>query len=304
MKKFFLLSVIFFMFFTACSWQVNTVTIPPSDTTIVSFTTTATSSPTKTLQPTLTSSPTTTPLPAYNIKQVIFEYREAGGHTEFFVFFDHYRPYTKIVMYDDGQMIIPGAIYKQKTLSPNEIKQFFSNLEAMGFYSLESNQAHDPTDKLYNFGNNYVEVYDDIVYCIIVNTEKSRQLCVHDAGIPYLIPKMKKILEYMNNYEPAEATTYYPDRILLYIQAGRPDYLPYKLPTYAIPWGAHLPSLEIPPSSTFNDKKIFVEGNAAKEIYLMFDSTNEGKVFMQNDKEYTVYIDIVLPHEKVVSPYP
>ena len=282
------------IFLSACSGQVSTSTLSSS----------FTPEPSSTESSTITPQPTITPLPTYNTKQVIFEYRESGGHTDFFEFFDYYRPYTKIVMYDDGQMIIPGAIYKQKILSPNEIKHFFSNLETMGFYSLESNQAHDPTDKLYNFGNNYVEVYDDIVYCIIVNAEKSRQLCARDSGIPYLTPKMNKILEYLNHYEPAETTTYYPDRILLYIQAGRPDYLPYKLPTYGIPWRAHLPSLEIPVSSTFNDKKIFVEGNAVKEIYLMFDKTNEGKVFIQNGKEYTVYIDIVLPHETVTNPYP
>lgn len=298
MKKLFLLSVVAFIFLTACSRQASTPTLLPSATLKPSSTETPTNAPKPTITPTITS------LPTYNTKQVVFEYRESGGHTEFFEFFDYYRPYTKIIMYDDGQMIIPGAIYKQKTLSTDEIKQFFSNIEAMGFYSLESNQAHDPTDKLYDFGNNYVEVYDDIVYCIIVSAGNSRQLCVQDSGVPYLIPKMKKILEYLNHYEQTETTTYYPDRILLYIQAGRPDYLPYKLPTYAIPWGAHLPSLEIPDSNTFNDKKIFVQGNAAKEIYLMFDSTNEGKVFTQNGKEYTVYIDIVLPHEKVTSPYP
>jgi len=261
---------------------------------------TVTVTPTKTPRPTSTPIPTNTPFPAYNIKQVIFEYGVFGGHSVYEAFFEDYDPDIWIALYDDGQMIISGAIYKQKLLSPHEIKQFFSNLETMGFYSLESNQAHNPTDKLYDFGNNYVKVYDAYSYCIIASAEKSRQLCVYEPGIPYLIPRMNKIFNYLNYYEPVGSTTYYPDRLLVWIQSGRNPY-DDKLPMDVIPWDKKFPSLEIPSSNTFNEKIIYVNGNAAKEIYLKFDDTNEGKVFIQNGKEYTVYIKIVLPHEKITN---
>jgi len=199
-------------------------------------------------------------------------------------------------LYADGQMIIPDETYQQKILSPNEIKQFLSKLEALGFYSLESNQMHDPTDKIYDFGSNYERVYDAYLYCILVNTDKSRKLCVYEPGKPFLIPKMKNILQYLDEYKPAGMTTYYPDRILLWVQVGRDPYND-NLPATSIPWAEHLPSLE---TST---PIMYVDGDAAKEIYMLFDDTNAGKVFTQNGKEYTVYIDIVLPHEKVTNAY-
>jgi hypothetical protein len=163
----------------------------------------------------------------------------------------------------------------------------------LGFYSLESNQAHDPTDKLYVFGNNYEQAFDAYMYCIVINANKSRKLCVYEPGIPYLIPRMKNILKYLDGYEPAGLTTYYPDRILLWVQPGRnPD--DDKLPTTAIPWPENLPPIGIS-----KENITYIDGNTAKEIYTLFDSTNAGKVFTQNGNEFTVYINVILPHEEV-----
>lgn len=290
---------------TACGGQKETLTAfpsltpEPSSTATAIATSTLTSTPTR-VQPTaLPSTPTITPLPAYKTKQVVFDYNVTGDHSVYDMFFepDFFRSYSKLVLYDDGQIIIPGEIYKQKVLSPSEVKQFLSKLEALGFYSLESNQAHDPTDKLYNFGNNYQKVYDAYLYCILVNADKSRELCVYEPGISFLIPKMKHILDYLTEYEPAGMTPYYPDRILLWVQLGRNPY-DDKLPTNAITWAEDLPSLETP-----DQKIMYVDGDMAKEIYMLFDSANAGEVFTQNGKEYTLYIDIILPHEKVTNSY-
>ena len=205
-------------------------------------------------------------------------------------------------MYDDGQMIIPpsegvvGGPYKQKFLSPDEIKQFLAKLEVLGFYSLESNHKHDPTDKLYNYGNNYQKSYDGRFYCIIVNTDKSGNLCAYEPDLQYLIPEMKNILHYLGEYEPAGMTLYYPDRILLWVQAGRDPYND-SLPETTIPWDEHFPSLET--SSSI----MFIDGEMAKEIYMLIGGTNKGVVFSQDGKEYTVYLDVVLPHEKITNAY-
>lgn len=267
---------------------------------------TVTSTSTKTLQPTLTSTSTSTitPLPSYQNKQVLFDYYVIGDHSVYDGFFDpdSFRSYSRLVLYNDGQMIIPpsegemGGTYKQKFLSPDEIKRFLSKLDAMGFYSLESNQKHDPTDKLYNYGNNYQESFDGREYCISVNDDKSRNLCVYEPNLQYLIPKMKTILQYLDEYEPAGMTPYYPDRILLWVQAGRDPYND-NLPATAILWDEHFPSLET------SNPIMFVDGDMAKEIYMLIGGTNKGMVFSQNAKEYTVYIDVVLPHEKMTNAY-
>lgn len=255
---------------------------------------TPSSTPTKTPRPTLPPLPTLTPLPSYQTKQVIFEYNVIGDHSVYDFFFEGSPSWSNLVLYSDGQMIIPGETYKQKILSPNEIEQFLSKLESLGFYSLESNQKHDETDKLYNYGNNYQTSFDGRFYCISVDAVRSRDLCVYEPDIQYLVPEMKNILQYLDEYEPTGSTTYYPDRLLLWVRAGRDPY-DENLPPTAIPWNNHLPPLSARNPITY------VDGDAAQEIYRLFDSTNTGKVFSQNGKEYTVYFYVVLPHEKVTN---
>lgn len=206
-------------------------------------------------------------------------------------------------MYDDGQIIIGDGneTYKQKVLSSNEIKRFLSKLETLGFYLLESNQKHDPTDKLYDYGNNYQKSYDGLGYCILVNADKSRNLCVYEPDIQFLIPKMKSILKYLDEYTPTGMTPYYPDRILLSIQS---DIDPAIDNPPAIPWDKHLPSLETSNPSFGYLTTIYVDGNMAKEIYLFLKSiSTKTKVVSQNGKEYIVYIRVILLHEKVTNPY-
>ncbi len=294
MKKTFLISAALCIILSSCGGQESTpaklssVTPRPIST--------ATTTPTQTLEPTFT--PTITPLPPYKAKQVIFDYNAAGGLSDFDFFFesDSFRTYSRIILYADGQMIIPGEVYKQKMLSPNEVNLFLSKLDAMGFYSLESNQAHDPTDKLYNFGNNYSKVYDAYLYCVLVNADKSRKLCVYEPGIPYLIPKMKQIINYLDAYDPAEMTPYYPDRILLGVENARNLYYDEITPVPAAPWDEKFPSLETP-----DRKMMYVDGDFAKEIYLLFSNAYERRIFIQNGKEYTVEFTIILPHEKVTN---
>jgi hypothetical protein len=196
-----------------------------------------------------------------------------------------------------GQMIIHDKAYKEKVLSPSDIEQFFSKLEALGFYTLESNQKHDPTDKLYNYGNNYEKWYDGLHYCISVNTDKPRNLCVYEPGLQYVIPKMKNILQYLDEYEPTGMTPYYPDRILLWAEVSRTPY-DDSLPEVTVPWSDHLPSLE-----ASKGKTVYIDGKTAQEIYMLFDSTNTGKVFTQNCIEYTVHIEVILPHEEITNAY-
>jgi len=140
-------------------------------------------------------------------------------------------------LYDDGRVLIAGdgEIYKQKVLSSAEIKSFLSKLETLGFYSLETNQKDDPTDKLYDFGNNYQEVHDGLWYCISVHAAKSRNLCVRESYIQFLIPKMKSILQYLDEYKPTDMT--------LYIQTE--FYLQYKQRTLLLKIPLQFPGMNV-----------------------------------------------------------
>jgi hypothetical protein len=223
-----------------------------------------------------------------------------GAHSNFDSFLEPTSSPTdpKLVLYTDGQMIIPGETYRQKVLSADEINQFLSELEALGFYSLESNQKHDPTDKLYDYGNKYQRSYDGTKTCISANTNKPRNLCVYDPDQQFLIPEMKNLLQYLDEYEPAGLTLYYPDRILLSIDIGRNTY-DKNLPAQASPWPDGLPPLGIS-----SGEILFLDGEMAKNIYAHFGNNVSGYVFNQNGMEYTAYIHIVLPHESITNAYP
>lgn len=251
------------------------------------------------------STPTFTPFPIYHNKGVVFNYLVSGNQADWDSFFDppSGNIVTRLVLYDDGQLLIAGVdeTYKQKILSPTEINSFLLKLEALGFYSLESNQQHDQTDRLYNFGNNYQESAGGLRYCVSMNTDKSRTLCVREPYTQFLIPKMKDILQYLDEYQPAGMTPYYPDRILVDIQS---DTDPSVANPPAISWDEHFPSLEYDPNrftSGTSNQVVFIDGAMAREIHLFFEG-EDMKVVTQNGEEYVVWIRVLLPHEKVKNP--
>ena len=293
MKKTFLISMMLCLVVGACSGQRN---VP----TVVSSSTPSTETP---------STPTFTPFPPYHSKSSVFDYYVIGNQADWDIFFDHPSGniVTRLVLYDDGQMLIAsaGEKYEQKVLSSEEIKSFRSRLETLGFYSLESNQKHDSTDQLYDFEGKYGEVgvIGGLKYCIWVDAHRSRNLCVRESYLQFLIPEMKNILQYLDEYKPAGMAPYDPDRILLTIQA---DVDPSIDTPPAITWDEHFPSLEKDPSrftSDTSNQVIYIDGVMAKGIYIFFEDTDT-KVVSQNGKEYIVYLRVLLPHEKVKNPQP
>jgi hypothetical protein len=310
MKKLFVISVVVSILLTACGGQRNIPATLPSPTPEPSSTptTTLTSTPTRILPTELPSTSTLTPFPTYHNKGLVFDYYVIGNQADWDEFFDppSGNILTKLVLYDDGQMLISGTgeAYKQKVLSSAEIESFLSKLETLGFYSLESNQEHDPTDKLYSFAGKHEEVgvFGGLRDCILVNTDNSKTLCVHDSYLQFLIPEMKKILQYLDTYQPAGMTPYYPDRILLTIQTA--DSSVENPP--AIPWDERFPALGEDPrryTSGTSNQVVYIDGDLAKEIYSFFEGVDT-KVVSQDGKEYVVYLRVLLPHEKVKNPQP
>lgn len=290
-KKFWVSILVLFLI--ACSDEGTQSIVAPTGTSELTATQTFTL-PTQTL--TITPTFTLTPLPPYPIKQVLFLYNFYGYHTPTDSFYQDFISTSSIVvLYTDGQMIIPGKPYLQKMLSADEINQFLIQLESLGFFSIESNQQHDPTDKLYDFGDQYERVFDGLWYCISVNGNNSRKLCAYEPFMRFLVPKMKALMKFLDEYQPDGMSPYYPDRVLLWVQAGRNPY-DNNLPKNSIPWTEPSLSLE-----TNSEKILYAEGELAKELYSWYG--DKGYVFTQDGKEYTVYIDVVLPHQELTNRY-
>lgn len=245
--------------------------------------------------------PTFTPFPPYPTKKVVFEYYIAGSHSLFDTFYAEPPVIPTIILYDDGQMLVGDG---QKVLSASEIKSFLSGLDDLGFFSIESNQKHDPTDKLYDYGNSYQESADGSIHCILVNADKSRHLCVYDPDIQFVIPKMLRILAYLDEYKPTGLTPYYPDRILLSVEPFDPNR--YETSAIVTPWNSYFPSLDLWPSKNYVYAKypsiIYIEGEMAKEICIFLENSRSD-VFIQDGKKYIVQVRAVLPHETVFNAY-
>jgi len=193
--------------------------------------------------------------------------------------------WSNFVVYADGQLIIPGNPYQQKALSQEEINQLLANLEILGFYNLDNEHLH-------NFGNqDPPKITDGMVYCISVAGEKEHDLCSYKPYESFLVPEMKNILQYLNNYQPDGLSIYLPDRILLYVQAGRNPYVT-ELPKDAILWTESSISLE-----TDTEKMIYVDGDIAKELYRLYG--DKIYVFTENGTEYTVSMEAILPHQEL-----
>ena len=235
--------------------------------------------------------PTSTATP-YPLKQVLLDYTEVGSHTPYDIYYADYgnNGWSALVLYTDGQLIIPGKTFQQKILSKEEINQLFLQLESKGYFSLTQ-------DNLYNFGNQEPpKVYDATSYCIMTSGEREQNLCAYEPYESFLVPQMKNLLHFIDQYHPKGMTLYSPDRILLWVQAGRISY-GENLPAMAISWPANLSSLETP-----NEKMMYFHGDEAKEIYALFGNKISTLVLSQNNREYTVSIDIVLPHEQLALP--
>lgn len=278
----------FCVILVGCGHQNNPVPIVLSETPEQPVITTLSQVQTSTPQPILT--PTVTLIPPYPTKQLLLDYKAFGSHSAFDMYYVDYG-FSKLVLYSDGQLIIPGKVYKQKILSEDEINQFFSKLETLGFFSLTQ-------DNLYDFGNQEPpKVFDGTTYCVSAFGERELEVCAYKPHESFLVPKMKNVLQFLNEFQSENMTPYDPDRILLWVQPGRNQDIS-DLPKESIPWKDSFPSLVV------SDLQIaYAEGDIAKEIFALFDNEITFKVFTQDGIEYTVLVEIVLPHEEITNLY-
>jgi hypothetical protein len=276
------------VFLSACvSQSRQPVLIASSTFTPFPLRPTVTLTPSPSLAPDLTITPFSE-YPPYQTKQVLLDYNASGFHTPYDMNLDW--TYSNLVLYSDGQIIIPGKIYKQKILSADEINQFFAQLEAMQFFSLTQ-------DQVYEFGNqDPPRVYDGTMYCVLVTGKREQNLCAYEPHEAFLVPEMRHILQFLNKYQPEGMTPYFPDRVLLWVQLGRSPYLDDPSQK-AIPWSEKLKSLDTPA-----EKIMYFQGHDAEEVFALFGNTVTSEVFSDKEKEYTVSIGIVLPHEQVIQP--
>ena len=141
----------------------------------------------------------------------------------------------------------------------------------------------------------------------MINMDKSKELCAYRPDVQYLVPEMKSILKFLDEYKPTGLTPYSPDRILLSTRLADPDQ--DDLSANAPIWNNRFPSLDFSLRRTRKYTEdmpvsiMYIQGNMAKEIDLFLENAHSYGVFIQNGKKYIVHEDIVLPHETVINAY-
>jgi hypothetical protein len=286
----FILLLASFIFMASCSGQPiqPSVVISASPLPSETLTLIPTLEPTKTPIPSVAPTPTYLP---YQVKDVLFEYAYSGG--DHGIFDDFVSPHIpKLVLYNDGFLIVTkdNALY-QKILSEEEVRSFLSQIEQRGFYTIETNQNHDPSDMLYNFSENYVSAFDGRYLCVSAETQR---ICAYEPVMDYVIPQMKGIFKFLDGYFPNDLTPYEADRILLQVIGGS-DYLPDEVSPEPMAWSADLPPLQETPT-------LFIEGESATKIFQLFNHSVGWRIMTSNDQEYTLFARPVLPHEVIGQP--
>lgn len=277
-----------FILLSACSAKNQLVQTPNSASPSLTLTDSSTATPTP--SPSATITPTLAPLHPYPTKQVLLQFYDVGNRDTYFdgMYKDEniYKR-TLWALYSDGQIIFTGKHYAQTVLSESEIKTLFNKLHSLGFYELESNQKHDPTDQLYDFKGKYERSYDGLKLCLEDTTSEGRTLCVSYENLQYAVPEMQNTIKFLHNYRPSGLTAYVPDRILLYIENWHDDKYVDTDQT-SIPWEEDFPKL----GTTAH--YLYVEGKYAGEIYKLFNG-DYLKFFSSNGNEYTLFVDVILP---------
>jgi hypothetical protein len=293
MKYKFVILLVGAFLITSCGSQPTQLpvaaTLFPSPLPSVTSTPAPTLEPTKPPTPFFTSTPT---FPTYPVKEVLFQYGYSGG--DFGIFDGFVSPHIpKLILYSDGLLIITkNDILFQKKLSEDDIHSFLSQIEQRGFSEIETDQQHDPTDKLYTLPVDYVNAFDARYLCVSTQTKK---ICAYEPLMEYVIPSMKSIFNILDGYFPTDMAPYEADRILLSVEEGT-DTLPEELRPAPMEWPADLSPLQETPV-------MFVDGENAAKIFELFDhSTGSWRIMTLDDQEYTVFVRPVLPHEAIDQP--
>lgn len=274
--------------------------IPPPTPTVPAPTSTATSTRTPVPTQTLTPTPTATPIfGTYPLKHVLFKYTVSGLHNAFDGF--GLNEGTLLVIYSDGQLIAARAgdkRIKSRNLTTREICSFAAKLDSYGFFTIDAPQNTDETNPLYDFGSKYQKINDGSFYNFVLNGINPRRVSLYEPYLEFLLRPMKRMLDFVETYNPGGLKDYQPERMLLYVEAGRGVLEAEQVKIGE--WSADLPSLASANESGF----IFLEGEEAAQAH-EFLSKGKANVYVENDVEYTVVQKVLYPHESLdTSPEP
>lgn len=254
------------------------------------------STPTRTPLPTQTPTPTVTPiLVTYPFKHVWFKYtveNPAGAADQLGLTEE-----PQLVLYTDGTLIAARAgdpKVRSRVLNTKEACDFINRLDTFGFYTLEDSRSTDETNPLYDFGSKYQAIDEGLFANLTVNLTNPKSVTFFEPYRKFLARPMRKIMEFVETYNPGALKPYEPDRLIVFVQRGRAAGTDEKVRVRD--WTVNTFSLKDATDLPY----AFIEGQAAVDVYSLL-AKYETHIYLENEIEYTVTMRLLFPHE-VLNP--
>lgn len=287
---------------TAAPSATNTLP-PPTATPSPEPTATTTPEPTATLRPTTTPTPTLVPMS----QQILIEDAATGGDGGDIYTFYLGRSMPSFILYMDGRLLVlEGELvddpdmdtkhYQETSLTPTEMCALLQAVQATGFLTVEGGRGYTyaQDDPIYEFGdfNDFSEGAPSSV--ITVNGPIPKQVRVYTPYWSYVVAEVSAMSELLSRQATRATTLYEPERVVLWIEKGRPAWLTESV--VAEPWPEEQPPLSQLVVVAGDDHHLLVEEGVGPLLEAV-DHQMKNSIFLEGGEEYWVIVRQLLPHE-------
>jgi hypothetical protein len=203
----------------------------------------------------------------------------------------------RLVIYTDGTMIAAresDSKTRTRVLNTKEVCDFINRLEDLGFNELEDSQSIEESNPLYDFGSKYQEVNEGLVASLSVYLTGAQTVSFFEPYRKFLARPMRRIMEFVETYNPGGFKTYVPDRLILFVRQGRADDVEKTVRTRD--WNLEMPVLQELAQVPYT----LLEGEPAANAHALLSKYGT-PIYLENGFEYTVTTRLLYPHE-IVNP--
>lgn len=203
------------------------------------------------------------------------------------------RNFPKLLLYTDGQLILyqNQLPIQTKMLSPDEICNLFITLKSLGLSKIQTNGTGSLDDPIYQNTTGLGRAYDAGETVLYINDSLPKRYMVYDPYKDHAVKPIMEIFAFLDHYTPNNMQPYYADRLSIFVQEGRDEYLKQLKP---IQWPA-----DAVPLSQNNEGVLYLEGKAASKVFDLTGGYPMGswRVFVDKGIEYSVDVKPILPDE-------
>ncbi len=190
----------------------------------------------------------------------------------------------------------------ETTLSAPQMCDLLRRVASTGFFQVDGTGALGKDDPIYQFAATPVRILGAGSRAIQINGNPAHLVSIYDPFQDFAVGPVQAALKLLESYQPAGMKPFRPNRIMVWIVAGREMYqgahdrfdgTPVATPVARV-WPSDLPRL-----ADWGDAKslnqIFLQGDQAERVFDLKPADGYG-LFTDLGQEYSLFIKAVLPH--------